>query len=212
MGLSTSRHVWTLAEVADVVGPAANLRNYLEQRDVRRCLAAAAALKPIQRACDVGCGYGRLTMVLAEVAAEVVAFEREPAFVEEARRLLPAITFQNLSSLTVLPAATGSFDFAMTFTVLQHLRDAEARIVLGEVKRVAQGGFVLLTEETDPSLADGAAADTDTGGLTRGRAESIYVEWMKPFEQILRFRREIEPGYARADVGTYMLFADPGAR
>jgi SAM-dependent methyltransferase len=202
-----SRHVWSIAEVADTVGPAANLRNYLEQRDVRRCLAAAVARRPIRRACDVGCGYGRLTMVLTEFAPEVVGFEREPSFVEAATRLMPAVRFVEVPSLGALPAPDGSFDFAMTFTVLQHMRDDGARNALAEVKRVTQGGFVLLTEETDTSLA--AEGDEASVGVTVGRAENTYVEWMRPFEPILRFAREIEPGYPRADVGTYMLFADP---
>lgn len=201
------RHVWTFSEVADSAGPSANVRNYLEQRDVRRCLAEAARIRPIGRACDVGCGYGRLTMVLSEFAREVVGCEREPVFVGEARRLLPAVTFHQVASLERLPEASGSFDFAMTFTVLQHMRDSEARAVLEEVKRVARGGFVLLTEETDASLAVGA---THAGsGVTVGRLEDVYAEWMRPFDRILRFPREIEPGYPRKDVGTYMLFADP---
>jgi SAM-dependent methyltransferase len=199
-----SRHVWNVAEVMDAVGPGGNVRNYLEQRDVRRCLQTAAAIRPIRRACDVGCGYARLTMVLAEFAAEVVGFEREPAFVAQARRLLPSIEFHQLDSLRVLPKPTGSFDFAMTFTVLQHMRDAEAIDVLGEAKRLAQGGFVLLTEETDTALADGV----DGVGVTIGRSEETYVAWMEPFEEILRFPRQIEPGYPRASVGTYMLFVD----
>ena len=203
-----TRHVWTVAEVADAAGPSANLRNYLEQRDLRRCLAAAAAVRPISRACDVGCGYGRLTMVLTEVASEVVGFERESAFVQEASRLLPAVEFLQVASLLRLPKPIGSFDFAMTFTVLQHMRDSEARDTLTEIKRVAQGGFVLLTEETDPSFMDGGADDNEAG-LTMGRSEQTYVEWMKPYEQILRFPRQIEPGYPRDDVGTFMLFSDP---
>ncbi|HTY17547.1 MAG TPA: class I SAM-dependent methyltransferase, partial [Myxococcota bacterium] len=139
-----ARHHWTVAEVADALGPSANVRNYLEQRDVRRCLQAASAIKPVARACDVGCGYGRLTMVLAEVAKQVVGFERESTFVAEARRLLPQIEFHQIEALSNLPASSGSFDFVMTFTVLQHLGDAEARQVAAELKRLGQGGCVLL--------------------------------------------------------------------
>lgn len=186
------RHVWTIPEVCDTVGPGANLRNDLEQRDVRRCLEAARKLKPIRRAFDIGCGYGRLTMVLMETAGDVVGFEREAAFVEEARRLLPA--------------PSGSCDFAMTFTVLQHMRDPEARAVLEEVKRVAQGGIVLLTEETDTSLAD--AGTECTTGVTVGRSEETYAGWMAPLTQVLQFRRQIEPGHPRACVGSYMMFLD----
>ena len=202
-----SRHVWNVAEVADAVGPAANLRNYLEQRDVRRCLAKASTLMPIRRAADIGCGYGRLTMVLAEVATEVVGFEREATFAQEASRLLPSVRFIQVPTLGALPQPTGSFDFAMTFTVLQHMRDPEATAALLEVKRLAQGGAVLLTEETDSSLSDGGP--DAGGGVTIGRTGKTYVDWMKPFELVLRFPREIEPGYPREDVGTYMLFTDP---
>jgi SAM-dependent methyltransferase len=200
-----TRHVWSVSEVADAAGPSANLRNYLEQRDLRRCLAAASERGAIRRACDVGCGYGRLTMVLTEVAREVVGFEREDSFVQEARRLLPAVEFQQVPSLGRLPKPTGSFDFAMTFTVLQHMRDPEAREVLEEVKRLARGGFVLVTEETDPSFVDGNVEDAGAG-LTIGRPEDTYTEWMRPFEPVLRFARQVEPGYPRENVGTYMLF------
>jgi len=203
-----ARHHWTIAEVADALGPSANVRNYLEQRDVRRCLQAASAIKPVARACDVGCGYGRLTMVLAEVAKQVVGFERESTFVAEARRLLPQIEFHQIEALSNLPASSGSFDFVMTFTVLQHLGDAEARQVAAELKRLGQGGCVLLTEETDAAFMDGA----EGGGITKGRAVATYGEWMRPFDLVLRFPRQIEPGYPRSDVGTYMLFADSASR
>ena len=199
-----SRHVWNIAEVADTAGPAALYRSYLEQRDVRRCLAEASRLRPIRRAADVGCGFGRLTPVLTEFADEVVAFEREATFVEQARRLHPSVTFHHVPTLKALPRETGTIDFAMTFTVLQHMRDEEARAVLDEVKRVARDGLVLLCEETDPSLETGLTADDV--GVTIGRSESVWVDWMQPFELHLRFPRVIEPGYPRENVGSYMLF------
>jgi len=157
------------------------------------------------RACDVGCGYGRLTMVLGELAAEVVGFEREEGLIAEARRLLPRIEFRQVETLASLPAPTAFFDFAMTFTVLQHLADSDARAAISELKRVASGGFVLLVEETDASFVNGVEGQ----GLTKGRPIATYVDWMRPFEPALQFPREIEPGYPRADVGTYMVFRDP---
>ncbi len=199
-----SGHSWNVAEVMDAVGPGGNVRNYMEQRDIRRCLQAAAARTPVRRACEVGCGYGRVTMVLTEFAETVVGYEREPAFVAEAQRLLPGIAFHQVDSLRNLPAETGSFDFVMIFTVLQHMRDDDARTALEEIKRLARGGVVLVTEETDPTLADGV----DAVGVTIGRPEATYAEWMQPFTEILRFPRQIEPGYPRANVGTFMLFAD----
>jgi hypothetical protein len=52
-------HAWSPGETSDVSGPGSNLRNYLDQRDVRRCLGVAAADGPISAAGEVGCGYGR---------------------------------------------------------------------------------------------------------------------------------------------------------
>jgi hypothetical protein len=89
--------------------------------------------------------------------------------------------------------------------VVQHLHDAEAQAVVAEIRRLVQRGFVLLTEETDVSLQDGDV-DLAHGGVTIGRSVDTYQRWMAPHELILRFPRQIEPGYAREDVGTYMLF------
>ena len=92
----------------------------------------------------------------------------------------------------------------MTFTVLQHLRPPEALGVVAELKRISRR-FVLLVEETDATLVDGDPAAKGTG-ITVGREVAAYVEWMRPWTLTLSFPRRIEPGYPRADVGTYMLF------
>ncbi len=203
-----SRHAWRFDEVSDISGAASALRNYLEQRDVRRCLETAARERPIRRAADVGCGYGRLTPVLAEFAARVVGFEREDALLAEARRLQPGVEWSGIADLAELPAEDGAFDFAMSFTVLQHVPDDAARRIAEELRRIATGGFVLLVEETDPSLGADVAPDW-SGGMTRGRAVSTWESWMAPWRLGMTFPRTIEPGYARADVGTYMLFPSP---
>jgi SAM-dependent methyltransferase len=200
-----SRHTWCFHEVSDISGAAASLRNYLEQRDVRRCLEAASRERPVRAAADVGCGYGRLTPVLAEFAARVTGYEREEALLEEARRLQPGIEWRPIEGLASLPAADGAFDFAMCFTVLQHVHDGAAERVARELRRIATGGFVLLVEETDPALGSDLPPDW-SGGMTRGRPVETWVSWMAPWKLVLSFPRTIEPGYARGDVGSYMLF------
>jgi SAM-dependent methyltransferase len=203
-----SRHNWRFDEVSDIDGAASTVRNYLEQRDVRRCLEAVRGERPIRSACDVGCGYGRLTMVLTEFAPRVVGFEREEGLLSEARRLQPGIEWVPIADLSSLPAPGGVFDFAMTFTVLQHVNDVTARRVVQELQRIAAGAFILLVEETDPSLGAELPPDWPTG-LTRGRPAATYESWMDPWRLCLSFPRQIEPGYPRADVGTYMLFQEP---
>lgn len=202
----SDRKTWTPTDVVDVAGPSALLRNYLEQRDVRAYVQQAAARHAIHRAYDVGCGFGRLTPVLAETASEVVAFERETSLVEAARQLLPAFRIEHVSTLEHLPAPKASTDFVLTFTVLQHMPDARADGVLSEIRRVlAPGGHLLLVEETDVTLEAGDPERADLG-YTRGRPVDWYVEHFHPSTLVATSARVIEPGYPRPDVGTYMLF------
>src|SRR5438105_61906 len=101
------KETWKHCEVVDASGPTYNLRNYLEQSGVRRFMKQANEAHAIRRACDVGCGYGRLTMVLGEFAEFVTGFEREPSFINEAQELLPQLSFVKVESLHNLPAAAG---------------------------------------------------------------------------------------------------------
>src|SRR5689334_11962306 len=173
---AAERKNWTPADVVDVAGPSALLRNYLEQRDLRHYLDRAAARGAIRRACDVGSGFGRLIPVLAERADEVVGFEREPSLVATAQALLPGMTIVQVDTLSTLPAPDATFDFALTFTVLQHMPDDDAERVIAELQRViAPQASVVLVEETDPALEAGDPAHADLG-YTRGRPVAWYAE------------------------------------
>jgi protein-L-isoaspartate O-methyltransferase len=92
------RLVWTPSEVVDVDGPRAMLRAYLEQRDVRTLLTTRHRGR-VAAACDVGCGFGRMTSLLGEFADAVVGFEREPALVATARALLPGTDVRAIERL-----------------------------------------------------------------------------------------------------------------
>jgi ubiquinone/menaquinone biosynthesis C-methylase UbiE len=202
----SERKTWTPSDVVDVSGPAALLRNYLEQGYVRDCITRVAGEGRIRIAYDVGCGFGRLTPVLAEQAARVVGFEREAQLVETARRLLPNYEFIQVASLEQLPVPDHSAEFVMIFTVLQHMPDWNAEAVIEETLRVlAPGGFVLVVEETDAALEAGDAEHAEFG-YTKGRSWSWYARHFEPLRLIRMAPRIIEPGYPRADVGTYMLF------
>lgn len=202
----TDRKTWTPADVVDVSGPPALLRNYLEQRDVREYVQRAELTTPIARAYDVGCGFGRLTPVLSEFAPAVIGFEREASLLNTARQLLPSLEFVQVETLESLPVPDASAEFVMTFTVLQHMPDTQAEAVIREIVRVlAPGGHVLAVEETDPALEAGDVAHAEAG-YTRGRPSSWYEAQFAPMKLLRMGPRVIEPGYRRADVGTYMLF------
>lgn len=204
--------VWTPTDVVDVDGPRAMCRAYLEQRDVRTLLAQALGGARVSAACDVGCGFGRLTPVLTEFADAVTGFEREPSLVTTARGLYPSLTFHQIDALSALPAADDTFDIGLVFTVLQHVPEPDVRLVVGDVRRIVRpDGWLLLCEESDPELEAGDRTAAHLG-YTRGRPASLYAEWLAPWTLVATRPREIEPGYPRPDVGTYMLFAGPAAR
>jgi len=112
--------------------------------------ALASLLPPRLRAIDIGCGTGVFTAMLAPVAAEVVAIDREPAMLEAARRRVGSharVRFER-SDAASLPFADGSFDLAVLGLVLHHAE--EPWRLLGEAGRVLGGGGRLLVVDMLP--------------------------------------------------------------
>jgi len=209
--LTTSHHrtIWQQRHVVDVRDAAFAARTYLEQADVRALLRRATGAGRSGVACDVGSGYGRMSVVLSEFADRVIGIEREAHFVRDAASLLPALTFVHVASLTRLPVQTATVDLLLTFTVLQHLIDPVAQATTQEIVRVLKpGGHLLICEETDPLHRDGATDDPD-GMCTIGRPVTDYQRFFASFDLLATQPRRIEPTYPRADVGTYMLFRKP---
>ena len=202
------RMTWTVQGVSDADGPTANVRNYIERRTIRSLLARAAGGKKFKRACEVGCGYGRLVMTLKEFADEAVGFEREPQLVAIAKTLLPDLTFVNVASLDKLPD-DGPFDLAMTVTVLQHLTDDHARRVCAEIKRlVASGGHALIIEKNEEIGTTENKTD-EADFISRARSVETYASYMAPFKLVHTEPRVLEPTYFNKSPGTCMLFQAP---
>lgn len=204
---SSSRMIWTLDAVSDASGPTAGVRNYLDQRTIRNIVSQVARTTTIRRACEVGCGYGRVIMVLKEFTAQVKGFEREEDLVRIARTLLPDIEFERVPALTEVRDSI-EYDLAMMCTVLQHLSDDEARRVCNVLRSLAPRGHVLLIEKTDPFHI----TDNTTDGarfISRARSVDTYTEYMKPFTLVSVTDRILEPTYANPRPGSCMLFRSP---
>ncbi len=203
-----SEQRWSVEQVVDASTPATVVRSYLEQAAVRRYLEHASAQLDLACAADVGAGYGRLSLVLAERAARVVCCEREPGLVELARRLLPApLDVRQIETLARLPLPDRSCQFVLSFTVLQHLTEAELAPAVAELLRVVgQPGFLLLCEETDETIR---LLPEGTAGTTTGRSVAAYQQLLRPLVLVEIAPRVVEPSYPRAHPGTYMLFRSP---
>jgi SAM-dependent methyltransferase len=206
---SPDRETWQQHHVVDVRDAAFAARTYLEHKDTRSLIGRAVGAKRVAAACEVGAGYGRMTVVLSEFAERVVGLEREPHFVREAARLLPAITFVQVHALTSFPIRTESVDVVLTFTVLQHLIDRVAAAAAGEIVRVLRpGGHLLICEESDAEERHGALDDPH-GMCTIGRPVATYQKFFSSLRLIETRPRRIEPTYPRPNVGTYALFQKP---
>ncbi len=209
----TSEHqgVWAPHDVAGGISlPDHTIRTYIEQSGVRKHLARAAREIELRDGCDVGAGFGRLVPVLGEFCQRVVAFEREPQLVEIGGKLLPSVEWYRVNRLDDLPAPDQSFDFVMTFTVLQHMTDEHAERVITELKRIVRRpGFILLCEESDPEHRWGPVGDVNSI-FTIGRSVDQYAALLAPLELVASSVRQVEPTHPRTLLGElqghYMLF------
>lgn len=202
-----SRLVWTVGAISDADGPSANVRNYLEQKTIRDILTDLTQWRKLARACEIGCGYGRVIMVLKEFADYVKGFEREPHLVEIARSLISEIEFERVESLTCINN-TEPYDFVMTCSVLQHLTDAVASDVCQVMKQLVPKGYILCIEKTDPiSITE----NTKNGNqfISRNRSVETYQELMRPYELVKVRDRIVEPTYFNPHPGKCMLFVSP---
>jgi ubiquinone/menaquinone biosynthesis C-methylase UbiE len=79
---------------------------------------------------EVGCGFGRMTGLLAERFDRVVALDVSPVMLERARAAVtaPNVEFVAVSGTNLEPVADASADVVVCYLVLQHLpgRDAIA--------------------------------------------------------------------------------------
>lgn len=203
----SKRDPWIESEVVDGSIATRLARTYIEHSDVRRYLSRIAEHHNISVSTDIGAGYGRMLPVLHEFAEKVVAWEREPALADLARHLYPEAEVNQVKSLAHLPAPTSTFDFVLSFTVLQHMSHEEAGEVAREIMRVLKpSGSLLLCEETDPAHVFGQP-DDPSSKFTLGRSVAEYERIFSPLKLVETSRRRVEPGYPRPDVGSYMLFA-----
>lgn len=202
-----ARMVWTRDAVSDADGPAAAVRNYLEHETIRRILREITGGAKLRRACELGCGYGRVIMVLQEFAEVTKGFEREEELVRIARSLQPGVTFECVPALTKVPI-DDQYDLAMICTVLQHLTDDEARRVCEVMRGLAPRGHVLIIEKTEPYLI----TENTTDGkqfLSRARTVETYQSFMQPFRLSSVTDRVLEPANANPRPGSCMLFVSP---
>jgi SAM-dependent methyltransferase len=103
-----------------------------------------AAVRPGDRALDLGCGDGTFTAELQHAGAKPVGVEVADAALRRASRGHPGLEFRLAPIDGALPFEVGTFDLVWASEVIEHVSDT-ARW-LSEVRRVlAPAGRLLLT-------------------------------------------------------------------
>jgi SAM-dependent methyltransferase len=119
-------------------------RHNWEIHYIRHVLTGVVA----ERSLEIGCGFGRLSPVLAGFSRQHIGVDINTNALVTARLSYPELQFAG-SSATLLPFPRSSFDLVTTWTVLQHITPDLISAAVCEIKRVLSGnGRLLICEET----------------------------------------------------------------
>lgn len=120
-------------------------------------LAGAGVSVPADgRALDFGCGFGRLTLALAEHVRDVVGIDIAPSMIagaEQHNTIADRVTYLLNEDDDLATIDDASFDLVLSIIVLQHIENRYKAAYLREFLRVLRpGGVVYVTIPSHPDL------------------------------------------------------------
>ncbi len=95
----------------------------------------AELVRPLGRACDLGCGPGHVGAYLAQRGLDVLGIDLSPGLVQEAHRLFPTLPVQ-VGDMRALPLAGRSLGGIAAFYSIIHLAPQQRPQALAEIQRV----------------------------------------------------------------------------
>jgi ubiquinone/menaquinone biosynthesis C-methylase UbiE len=148
---------------------------------------AHLSLQPTDRVLDAGCGSGQITRTVAAAVpnGRVTGIDREPRFIDYARRRASADGTTNISfvegNLLSLPFENASFDVVWSKHVLQWM--AQPAAALKELARVTRPGGRVVVANFDGFLLQHFPEDPQVQANTQkwfdaARAEMGFDNWM----------------------------------
>lgn len=148
---------------------------------------AHLALRPTDRVLDAGCGSGQITRTIAAAVpqGQATGIDREPRYIDYARRRAQADGLSNIAftegNLLALPFENGAFDVVWSKHVLQWIRQPEA--ALAEFVRVTRPGGLVVAANFDGFLLQHFPEDSVVQANTRrwfdaARAEMGFDNWI----------------------------------
>lgn len=143
------------------------------------------------RVLELGCGGGRLSGYLADLAADFRALDISPTMVAYCRRAYPRGTFELGDLRDLSRYDDGSLDVVFaSFNVLDVLDHVERLRVLGELHRIVAAGGLLMMSSHNLAHAPHIRKPTQ---LPRGRNPVRVARELRAMPRRIRNRRRLLP-------------------
>jgi ubiquinone/menaquinone biosynthesis C-methylase UbiE len=146
-------------------------------------------LKPGQLACDIGCGYGRHLLPLAEDGCDIVGLDASPMMLRVARVLADE---QELQVKLVqaegqkLPFASGVFDVMLNlFNSFGYMDDAENQTMLCEISRCLKPGGKFLLDTRNKKFQILFAPYRQLMPLADGSSALLHCSYERDTERLV---------------------------
>lgn len=156
------------------------------REDLDRVLGAAGVtVEPQDVVVEIGCGVGRLTRVLAERAAWVIALDVSAEMLALAREKNPAlenVEWVHGDGVSLAGIGDGAADKVVSHVVFQHIPDPQ--ITLGYIREVGRvlkpGGVTAIHVSNDKSVHEWSPSFGDRVRtlLGRGPRGQTHAAWM----------------------------------
>ncbi len=155
------------------------------------------------RVLELGCGAGRLTGYLSQIASYTCGIDLSPKMVAYCRRRYPRATFDLGDLRDVAPDGSAPFNVIVAaYNVLDVLNDDDRGMVLDRIHRsLCPGGLLIMSSHNRANIPRGVRGTLARRGVVGFVRASVEVpSWVRNRRRLVRFERD-EPEYAiRNDV------------
>lgn len=151
------------------------------------------------RVLEIGCGAGRLTGYLIELATSVVGLDTSPRMVEYCRSAYPGATFMVQDMRDLSQFATASFDAVVAIdNVVDVLNHSERARVLGEIARLLEPGGILIMGTHNRAFLSSVSSPTSLRARTpmRSLGKLVLMPWRLHNHRRLSGYEHAGAGYA----------------
>jgi ubiquinone/menaquinone biosynthesis C-methylase UbiE len=138
-----------------------------------------------KRALDIGCGTGRITLLLAKLGARVTGVDISQAMLDRCMQRATRLRVKSrigmlLAAAHAIPCATSNFHFVTCFGLLEHLPPRHRRMCISESARVlAPGGrfYAVVNNEHNPFLKSEYRRRRPP--MPGHRSDLVGIDWLK---------------------------------